>query len=510
MGSAAGRTRRGGDGGGRLALTSGALLALSFPPVPFSPAPFLVLLPLAFALEGLPDRRGATVRAAGWGALAFGAGWGVLLLWTGAALSHRPWLGALAYLALVTCFAVVGALVTAAAHRMRARVGMPSALALPLAWVAGDWVRGHLGPWAFPWLPLPVALTAHPGLLALTPWVGTTGVTLWMLLPQGAWAGLLASRASRARWVAAAVASAVWFAAVLLPGRHPLPAQGTTLSLAILQLDLPAHAPVRERADSALARASRWEPTERYDLVLLPEGSLPVDVARSPTVVAPLQELARRAGAPVLVGGLGRAADGADARPTNSVFRIDADGLSAWRYDKRRLVPIIERASFLQPGRGYAAGREPGLTEVGGVRVGVLICYESIFPELTRALAREGADLIVNLTNDAWYREPGPGALGLEQHPAHLVLRALETGRPVVRVANTGPSFAADANGRVGSITALRVQDVLSLRIAVAPSSWTRSTRWGDVPGLLATLAVLLLLVLSGRSRAVESAPRFH
>ncbi|MCA9736042.1 MAG: hypothetical protein KC645_00270, partial [Gemmatimonadetes bacterium] len=149
-------------------------------------------MPLGLGLERLPAGAAGRGPAARLGAVAGTVGWALLLPWTWAALAATPVWGTLAFAALVGAFAALTAGVLVAAHALRsARV--PAALALPLAWVAGEWLRGHLGPFAFPWLPLANGLTGLPALLGLAPWVGASGVGLWLALPQGAWAGWLSA-----------------------------------------------------------------------------------------------------------------------------------------------------------------------------------------------------------------------------------------------------------------------------------------------------------------------------
>lgn len=455
-------------------------------------------MPLALGLERLPAGAAGRGPAARLGAVAGTVGWALLLPWTWAALAATPVWGTLAFAALVGAFAALTAGVLVAAHALRsARV--PAALALPLAWVAGEWLRGHLGPFAFPWLPLANGLTGLPALLGLAPWVGASGVGLWLALPQGAWAGWLsAPGASRSALAGRAVGTAAWLASGVLAWPAPAPA-GPTLDVLIVQPDLPVRGDPRATAERALARAGRAVEGRRADLVVLPEGALPVDVPRSPTVVAALAGLAEQSGGAVVVGALGQGVPGMPGARTNRVHLVRADGLDPVEYDKRRLVPILERTPFLPVGGDLTAGRSPGVLEVAGVRAGVLVCYESIFPELARDLARGGAGFLLNPTNDAWYRARGAGTSGLLQHPAHLVFRAIETGRPAVRVANTGPSFLVDARGRLAAVTPLRTDTLLALRVPTVTGPATPFTRTGDLVGPFAAGAVLLLWAAARR-----------
>jgi apolipoprotein N-acyltransferase len=120
----------------------------------------------------------------------------------------------------------------------------------------------------------------------------------------------------------------------------------------------------------------------------------------------------------------------------------------------------------------------------------VLICYESIFPAQSRALRRNGADLILNITNDAWFGR----SLAPWQHEAHMTLRAIETRAGVVRAANTGISSYIDPLGRVHGATGLFVPAAKTYR-AQTTDIRTPFVRVGDWVGWLCIVAAALLVL---------------
>src|SRR5207249_2607745 len=138
------------------------------------------------------------------------------------------------------------------------------------------------------------------------------------------------------------------------------------------------------------------------------------------------------------------------------------------RYDKVRLVAFGETG--ILPGTRY----EPLWTPVG--RVGVAICFESIFPDVTRELVRNGAQVLAVMTNDAWF----DGTAGPAQHAVHAVLRAVESGRWVVRAANTGLSMVIDPAGRVRVTLSPRQSGVLISRAGLVDAPTFYASR-GDV-----------------------------
>ena len=166
-----------------------------------------------------------------------------------------------------------------------------------------------------------------------------------------------------------------------------------------------------------------------------------------------------------------------------------SEGLSAYR--KIKLVPFGEFIPFERvvsyftkdvEVMGALGGFTPGptqqpLLEAGGVKLGATVCYESIFPQLWREQNKNGAQLFVNITNDAWFfRTAAP-----YQHLAANVLRAVENGRPVLRAANTGFSAYIDGFGNIREISHLFPREILttSVPLSVRPDS-TFSAKWGD------------------------------
>lgn len=194
---------------------------------------------------------------------------------------------------------------------------------------------------------------------------------------------------------------------------------------------------------------SRLAARSRPDLIVWPESNAPFLIDGTPGFRQALEGLSRETGALVLLGGVG----GDDATGmTNSAFVIGAEGQVS-RYDKRHLVqygeyvplkglfPFIRH--FVPQAGEFRPGVSVGVVDLDDVRVGTSICYEMIFPEEIRLQAKEGAQVIVNLTNDSWYPRGGPW-----QHAQFAAMRAIETGRYVARAASTGLTMVVDPLGR--------------------------------------------------------------
>lgn len=495
---------------------SGLLLALSFPPFHLLLPSFVALVPAAvWAARVVPEARTVAVR----GGVTVGAVYfGLLFHWVPVALfGADPGLPSAAFATLAWIVIVLGlAALTGVSfgllHHAVQGLTAPLWLALPVTWTALEWTRAHLpDSLALPWLGLGTSLTGYPELAGAAEIVGARGLTFWLAAVNGllatAW---LRRRGGWRRWCVPALAAAVLAAGV--GGWGMWRAQGLDLRIAarvaVVQPAVAQRTKVTGSAPTAASVSSALPPVVAeaaegafaveagaLDLVVLPELFLRADprTAGAAEPLAVLRDFSRRADAPVLFGALG--GDGASP-PYNSAFVTTPDGLTDFRYDKHRLVPLVERIPFrpTTPESGYARGREWPLAEVAGFRYGVLVCYESSYPEVARALRLAGADVLVNVTNDAWLGGPGRSTVALWQHPAHLVMRAIEGRVGVVRAAATGVSLFVDPLGRVHQATDISVPAVRAHSVQTTDAA-TFYIRYGDLTGRACAILALGLLI---------------
>ena len=175
-------------------------------------------------------------------------------------------------------------------------------------------------------------------------------------------------------------------------------------------------------------------------------------------------------------------------------------------YEKIKLVPFGEYIPFENLIRQWFSNVEvlnelgtftPGtlqqeLLDMEGVKIGTTVCYESIFPQLWRAQNKLGAQLFVNITNDAWFFKTAAPY----QHLAANVLRAVETGRPVLRAANTGFSAYIDPFGQIQDHSSLFTQETLfesvPLSVNTVPNMYTQ---WGDWWAWLCAILFFTVLI---------------
>ena len=258
----------------------------------------------------------------------------------------------------------------------------------------------------------------------------------------------------------------------------------------------------RERIQGDLLRMTREAATKHPDLVVFPESATLVDVTRSPTLGHALRGLVDSLGIEIVTGTplwdipRGTWHNGA------VILRPHEDSVLQRHY-KTRLTPFSERIPYAEQMPflrrlvgtadmgNWALGHEHHVFDWAKGTLSCLICYEAIFPDLTRTFARLGSQLHVVVTNDGWFgRLPG-----IHQHAELSVMRAVETGLPMVRSANNGISMIVDPYGRVLKRTPLFTQTTLEGMVP-KPLAPTPYVRWGDWFIILSLIMMAFAVVL--------------
>ncbi|MFA5204584.1 MAG: apolipoprotein N-acyltransferase [Lentisphaeria bacterium] len=468
-----------------LAVVSGVLLCLAFPPVEGSLLAWVALVPLLLVPVPAP--------------VAVRAGLGYLF---GLAffLPNLFWLntigfGAGGWLALCcACYPMLWYLLAAALIRALAgcRPGGPpprfweltparqlvAMLLLAAAWAGLEWVRGWLFT-GFSWNQLGICQWSCQRLLPLAAWTGVYGLSFLVVAVNLALAGSWPRLAQRlARRPGAGTDSLHWpllVLALLFIGvfflDRALPRLGspdTVLRTGAVQGCLPlCRSWTQKQLDDALATYTRLTREVaagplKPDLVVWPETAVPAPARWDAQYAGELKKLFPEIQLPLLAGTLDlQPRNGPDGRPAeplmfNSALLFTADGRVAARYNKIHLVPYGEYVpfsrhlpwlvEFIGMGRDLTAGREYTIFRLPReVRAGVMICYEDAFGNLARQFTRRGADLLITLTNDAWYAE----SAGARQHLLHALFRAVENQRPLLRSGNNSDTCLILPDGRV-------------------------------------------------------------
>jgi apolipoprotein N-acyltransferase len=252
---------------------------------------------------------------------------------------------------------------------------------------------------------------------------------------------------------------------------------------------------------------------QRYDFVVWPESPSPF-YTNDPLFRDAVSELARQSGPWVVAGSIGVTpamhSGGEGSQIFNSAALVSPQGEWVGRYDKVHLVPFGEYLPFPQL-FAFAGGLTKEVGEfqrgasrtpldAGGERLGMFICYESIFPDEVRLGPLQGAEVLVNISNDGWYGDSG----AWKQHLQQTQMRAIENGRWLLSATNTGMTASIDPDGRIVAATPRKARTALAAPYALS-SGTTFYTRHGDwfayLCAIISAGALLARFVFASRER---------
>jgi len=419
------------------------------------------------------------------------------------------WFAALAVLGFCGYLSIYPALALALSGALLAR-GVPAWLVLyllPLLWTLAEMLRGVIFT-GFPWLATGYAQIGGP-LAGFAPVLGIFGVTA----ASAAAAACVTALGMRTSLARLRLASVIWLIALLAAGAslsavNWSEASGRTLHVRLLQGNI-SQAMKFDANELHDTIATYFALTESApaDLIVLPETAFPIffnDLDDS--VIARLRQDAASLNATIALGV--PVADGPTTY-TNSVVTFSPGKEALGRYDKSHLVPFGEfvptgfhwfvRMMQIPLGDFTGGARSQPPLLIAGQTIGFDICYEDLFAAQIARQART-ASILVNVSNVAWFGD----SLALPEHLQIARMRALETGRPMLRATNTGMTAAIDAHGHV-----LKVLDPFTraaLAVDVQPMTGeTPYSRVTDWPLWLlcgfAALASMVLLVRVSRAR---------
>jgi len=503
------------DRRGLLAMVSGALIALSFPTAGLSLLAWIALIPLLISLERVSLRQAFR--------LGFTCGltaYAIILYWINIAITrygHLPWAVSIPlYLAVAAWLALFYGLATLLARHGES-AGIKQVFTLPVAWVALDFFRSFLLT-GFPWamlghsqyriLPL-IQIADLTGVYGITLLIVLTNVVLYRVLRAVSGAGVPYPAKS-------ALLLLVMFTATLFYGFSRLNGgdqdPGQPLRVALIQgnidQDVKWSPGYQEQTMAIYERLTREAARGGIDLVVWPESAVPFFFQDQARQAERVRALARETKAYILFGSPAHELRNNASTLLNSAFVVAPSGETVARGDKRHLVPFGEYVPLnrllpfvnkLVEGIGeFSPGEHAVPLDVGGTRVGLLVCYEGIFPELARENVRNGARILVNITNDAWYgRSSAPF-----QHFSMVVFRAVETRTPLVRAANTGITAIIDQNGHIRDMSNIFQDDFRAGEIKPG-SGDSLYLKIGDLPAwicVILTIGVGIFALFRGES----------
>ncbi|RPH48403.1 MAG: apolipoprotein N-acyltransferase [Desulfobacteraceae bacterium] len=245
---------------------------------------------------------------------------------------------------------------------------------------------------------------------------------------------------------------------------------------------------------------------DKPELIVWPETAAPFYFLYDARLTKKVQNGIADAGTDFLIGSPSFVRNVNNTEFYNSAYLLDSDGKVTGKYDKVHLVPFGEYVplkrwlpflgKMVEQVGDFSSGRKGSTISFNGHKIGVLICYELIFPYLARAEVKYGAGFLVNITNDAWYGRTGAP----HQHFSMAVFRAVENRRALVRAANTGISGFIDPAGRIVGSTPLFEDAVMTKRVPVL-SEMTFYTRFGDLFAFSCIALVILVFLVKSRKK---------
>ena len=488
-----------------LAITSGVLFALSFPDYSVAWLAFLALTPLLIAIARARSPREAFLL--GW--ISQTVAWLMMVPWVVRVMSHYGGLpvitGILIFVAMSAILGLYGALFGLVVAWLKPGDRFRVWLLIPLAWAAIEYARTYLLT-GFPWNLIAASIIDYRPFVQIDRAAGPYMLGAMIVLVSAALAWLLIAKTTivhRALVAACLVIYVVvWGATGFVAAKlidRPVDLQRHVVA-AMLQPNIPQQmrwdpnsvVSIYERmmrmTETAIANGAR--------IIIWPESTVPLSYSSTDFYRNAIESASARSGADIILGSVAE-----DAMRPNKIWNaafLVSGGKTIGHYDKMRLVPFGEYV----PLRKMLFFAEKLVHEVGEFEFGTndhplrglfaygpAICYEIVYPQITRTQVRNGADVLVTITNDAWY----DGTSAPRQHLNQARLRAIEDDRWLLRAGTTGISALVDPTGRIVSEIPMGREGIIYARVEPRNAT-TPYVRFGDWFAWLAMIAIAAAL----------------
>jgi apolipoprotein N-acyltransferase len=389
----------------------------------------------------------------------------------------------------------------------------------PFLWVAVELARTRVT--GFPWNLLGISQVDNVALCRIAAWTGVYGISFEIMLVNVALAAaFIVPKEKRGTMFAAGLAAAV----VLQAGRLIEPPSAKAERAALLvQQNIPVAADwspayfrqtLADLSELTQKSISTNAPT-KIDLVVWPESPAPF-FTNDRHLRSAIGDLAREIKTPIVMGSIGSDAPTPNEQAPlfNSAALINANGELVARYDKIHLVPFGEYLPFpslLSFAGGltnevgqFGSGTSRRPLDANGEKLGVFICYESVFPDEVRQFANNGAQVFVNISNDGWYGDSGAYA----QHLNQTRMRAIENDRWLLSATDTGVTASIDPLGRISARVPRkeRIALVASYALTSVTTFYTRHGDWfAYACAIISVGAFVERLVFSRKSKKANT-----
>lgn len=493
-----------------LSVLSGVLYSSAFPPLEFSILAWFSLVPLFFVI-----RKSSSKEAFWFSYLAGVVSWGIILYW----LHNVTVPGTIVLILLLAVtwglFGVVAKIIFKYSINL---------FLLAFIWIVLEYLRSHLFT-GFPWALLGYTQYKNINLIQIADLTGAYGVSFLIVIFNSAFYAFLSRSKKRVSYMMVAL---LFIIASTSYGIYRL-GQFTSWGkprISVVQGNIPQEAKwdgrfsreIIDKYTSITKEAAKTDP----DLIIWPETSYPYLVEQEEGYPQEIGSLASELNLPILAGIVSR--KGNDFY--NSAVLFEKDKSFPEEYEKLHLVPFGEYVPFeryittfreyidkpignfnkgceytlfpIKTIRSSSNSKGEIMREVSFYKFGVLICFEDIFPYLSRNFVQNGAQFLVNITNDAWFgRTSAP-----RQHLQASVFRAVENRVPVIRAANTGISCFIDPNGRIIKTLEKEGEDIFVSGFATSEVNIVpiRSyyTVYGDAFLYFCTFMLIVILLAEG------------
>jgi apolipoprotein N-acyltransferase len=477
------------------AILSGVMLTASFPPGKLDWMAWFALLPLLKSLENE-----APSRAFRLGLISGLAHYATLVYWVVVVLKRYGGLSIFICISALVLLCFYLSLYPAIFSYLICYYGVKTRLMIflvPSLWVSLEYVRAKALT-GFPWCLLGYSQFRHITLIQIVDLIGVYGISFLIVLSNILAYFVFFKHNLKGRkflkWEVLVLLLIVFFTWVYghqrLAGVKAKSEDRKSLRTAIIQGNIDQsvkwNPQYQTRTLDIYHRLTRSTDDFNPQLVIWPETAVPFFVQNNIEFSLKLFDIAKESGSDLIFGSPAYKRKDNRIRYYNRAYHLSPDtGLSGF-YDKVHLVPFGEYVPLktffpfihrLVPAAGdFASGEKIAPLKLPYASAGILICFEAIFPELARLQVREGTDILINLTNDAWFGMTSAPY----QHLSMAIFRAVENGRPVIRAANTGFSAFISPQGKVITRSGLFAEEILKHELELDGSKMKIYTRYGD------------------------------
>ncbi len=463
------------------AIISGILLAITFPSANMEPVAFIALVPLLSAIFSYKGQnRQNTLKSFTLGLITGLVFFGTLLYWVSSIRLYQvpQWLLVIGWLFITIVSALfigifamcVNMLKTKLKTRMFPLLSIYNILAPAIIWTGLEFIRSHFPMDGFPWGILGYSQYQNLILIQIAEWTGVFGVSFLIVLVNTAIAGVI--NRTKYGWYGIGM-TAVILGLCLIWGNIKLQENptGKPLAIAVVQTNIGIDQSWEwetscEKISLMLDRLTKKAAKSNPDLIIWTETAILSSPDTSLWAKSKIASISKGLNSYLLIG----APHMTDTYYHNSAFLISNKGRIIDRYDKIHLVPfgemipcealfpvlrkIFPQVGMYSHGKRYTIFNQPA-------KFCTLICYEGIFGDLNRRFVKNGAEFMVNITNDAWTRTRA----AYYQHFSMDVFRSVENRRYFIRAGNTGISAVINPSGRVEHLLDIDREGIINSRI---------------------------------------------